>query len=90
MSLFKYIDSKLMRLFTYNFLYPDWSQAPLNSPFWWGVFYLIMGVLSLSPIFRYRGLFEWSLAVLWLTLAVYHFRLWRRLKSERAGGSARH
>ena len=87
MSFLKGIDSKLMRLLTYNFWYPDWSQAPLYFPVLLSTLYVIMAVLSVVPVFRYPAYnhyFDWSLGAFWLVLALYHFRLWRQLKSDRS------
>jgi membrane-bound ClpP family serine protease len=86
MSLIKSLDSKLMRLLTCNLRYPDWSQAPLSFARNVALIYLLLAALYfLMPMFfsRKADIWEWILGAFWLSLAFYHFRLWRRLKAER-------
>jgi hypothetical protein len=87
MSLIKRVDSKLMRLFTYNLLYPDWSQAPLKFPLYLVFLFLFLVCLSIASALwqPFNRTMSWVLTALWLVLALYHFRLWRRLKSNHDG-----
>jgi hypothetical protein len=87
MSLIKTIDSKLMRIITFNMRYPDWSKAPLSLALRI-IFLNLLGAAFciLFPIvFDEKGdVWLWVFAAVWLLGAFYHFRLWRRLKAERS------
>ena len=85
MSLIKSIDSKLMRLFTYNFSDRDWSKTPAS--FARDILFLTLFIAAtyfLNAIFfdeKFKFL-EFVLAIIFLIFAFYYFRLWRRLKAE--------
>ena len=88
MSLIKSIDSKSMRLLTYNFRYHDWSKAPLSFALRVAFGYVLLAALHIFlNLMVFSGIVKiwyWILVVFWLMIAFYHFRLWRRLKAERS------
>lgn len=86
MSFLKYLDTKLMRVFAYNFRYRDWSKAPLYFPLYIVTFTCVMAALTIASMLRSQGtqsLLGWAVVALSLLIAVCHFRVWLQLKSDR-------
>jgi len=86
MSILKTIDSKLMSLLTYNLRYPDWSKAPLSFALVVFLVFTFLG-MAFTVLQIARSGFDWTITLLsgfFLLLGFYHWRLWRRLKRERA------
>ena len=86
MSLIKSIDSKLMHLLTLNLRYPDWSKAPLSFALLIVTINTLLAALFIIPmlISGKVGIVSLMFGILLLLSAFYHWRLWRRLKSERS------
>ena len=92
MSFLKYIDAKAMRVFAYNFRYPDWSKAPLNFPLFIVTFTCVMAALTIASMLRSpasQSLLGWAVVALSLLIAFCHFRVWLQLKSDRSHANHR-
>ena len=92
MSFLKYLDAKAMRVFAYNFRYPDWSKAPLNFPLFIVTFTCVMAAVTVASMLRSQptqSLLGWAVVALSLLISVCHFRVWLQLKSDRSHANHR-
>jgi VIT1/CCC1 family predicted Fe2+/Mn2+ transporter len=85
-SFVKNFDSKLMHLLTLNFRYRDWSKAPLSYALLLAVVHLLAAALCIVPMLISRKVEITSLIAgfIFIVIAFYHWRLWRRLGSGRS------
>jgi uncharacterized protein (DUF983 family) len=92
MSFLKNLDTKLMRVCTYNFRYRDWSRAPLYFPLMIVTFTSVMAAVTIASMLRSQAtqsLLGWAVVALSLLISVCHFRVWLQLKSDRSHANHR-
>lgn len=87
-SIFKTIDSKLMIIFTYNWRHRDRSKISvtyaLKSFFLFLFVAAVYGTISITSDAGDRAI-PVFIAGLCAATGFYHWRLWRKLRAERAG-----